>query len=67
MLFVGVYGLMRIGEICYKKDGGKERYIRNADVVTTRAHINITLRNTKTDTKQRGVTKTIAKYGKNPD
>ena len=51
-------------EICYKKDGGKERYIRNADVVTTRAHINITLRNTKTDTKQRGVTKTIANMEK---
>ena len=57
MVIVGVYGLLRIGELCYIKDGDVIKFIRNKDVNIESKAITITLHQTKTDSKKVGVRK----------
>jgi hypothetical protein len=57
MAVVGVYGLLRIGELCYARFGGVEKYISNRDVSCLGGTATITLYGTKTDIDKKGVTK----------
>jgi integrase len=60
MLTMGVYCMLRVGELCYSKDEGVEKYIRNGDITFYSDYISYTLHNTKTDKDKRGVKKYIA-------
>lgn len=59
MLTVGVYCLLRIGEICYSSLKGVVKFIRNSDIVFKSRYIEFTLWNTKTDLEKKGVKKWI--------
>lgn len=61
MLSVGVYCLMRIGEICSSKSGKVVKFIRNQDIKWTLKGIGIALWSTKTDLEKKGVKKWIVK------
>ena len=59
MLIVGVYCLLRIGELCYVKDEDKVKFIKNKDMIFTPTHAIFTLVGTKTDFNKIGVQKFI--------
>lgn len=59
MLAVGVYCLLRIGELCWCSSGGSQKFIRNRDFSFNRSCISFTLWRTKTDREGRGVKKWI--------
>lgn len=63
MLAVGVYCLLRIGEICYTSLNGLTKYICNSDFVFKYQYIEFTLWNTKTDLEKKGVKKWIVATG----
>lgn len=60
MLTVGVYCLLRVGEICYSKMGKNFKFIRNKDLKFESNCIEFKLWFTKTDQEKRGVTKWIS-------
>lgn len=49
MVTVGVYGLFRVNELCYKKAGGVEKFIKNSDVKFQADRITFLIYRTKTD------------------
>lgn len=59
MLVVGVYCLMRIGEVCSTVSGKACKFIRNRDAKINKDHVLITLWSTKTDTGNLGTRKWI--------
>lgn len=61
MIAVGVFCLLRIGEICSTLSKGVPKFIRNCDLVFKSGWIEFTLWNTKTDIERRGVKKWIVK------
>lgn len=61
MLAVGVFCLLRIGEVCDTRIDGKHKFIRNKDLIFRINHIEFILWRTKTDVEGRGVKKYIAK------
>lgn len=60
MLYVGVFGLFRINEICFTKKDGVGKYIRFQDIKFFPDHAQITVYNTKTE---RMIIKVIGKVG----
>ena len=60
MCYTGVYTLMRVGELCYLKQGGREKFIANKDVKIFQDRIEITIWKSKTDKNNKGVKKIIA-------
>jgi hypothetical protein len=59
MLVVGVYCLMRVGEICSSTYEKKSKFIRNRDITFNKDHVLFTLWSTKTDTGNLGMLKWI--------
>jgi hypothetical protein len=59
MLVVGVFCLLRIGELCCGKTGGVLKFIKNRDLAFKKGYVELTLWNTKTDKERRGVKKWI--------
>lgn len=57
MAVIGVYGLLRIGELCCSVVNGSEKYIRNKDVSCEGGVAIIKLYGTKTDFDKKGITK----------
>jgi hypothetical protein len=57
MAVVGVFGLLRIGELCYSRVGGTVKYISNNDVSCMGGTATIKLHRTKTDVDRKGITK----------
>lgn len=49
MVVIGVYGLFRVNELCYKKAGGVEKFIKNSDVKFQADRITFLIYRTKTD------------------
>lgn len=49
MIAVGVYGMFRINELCYKKAGGVEKFIKNGDVKIQADRVTFLIYRTKTD------------------
>ena len=66
MLVVGVYCLLRIGELCYVRDEDKTKFIKNKDFIFTPTHAVFTLVGTKTDFNKVGVQKYIADLKNSP-
>jgi hypothetical protein len=69
MLAVGVFCLLRIGELCYTVDDKLIKCIRNKDIVFSSSFICFTLWNTKTDQEKRGIKKyvtNISNFKHNP-
>jgi integrase len=60
MLAVGVYCLMRIGEVCSVTQNKVCKFIKNKDLVFGYGYIQLTLWKTKTDKDRRGVLKYIS-------
>jgi hypothetical protein len=54
MLVVGVFCLLRIGELCCGKTGGVLKFIKNRDLAFKKGYVELTLWNTKTDKERRG-------------
>ena len=63
MLAVGVYGMLRIGEVCFQKTKKITKFIANRDISLLRDHVKIVLHKTKTDIERRGVEKFISNVG----
>ena len=63
MLAVGVYGMLRIGEVCFQKTKKITKFIANRDISLLRDHVKIILHRTKTDIERRGVEKFISNVG----
>ena len=63
MLALGVYGMFRIGELCYQKTRRNSKYIANRDLGVFEDYIQIVLHKTKTDIERRGVVKIIGDVG----
>lgn len=61
MLTVGVYCLLRIGEICKTSTNRVDKFIRNKDIAFKPGYVEFTLWNTKTDFERKGVKKCIIK------
>ena len=59
MLAVGVFCLLRIGELCFTRMRGQPKFIANKDVTFKGNRIEFTLYNTKTDNKRKGIIKTL--------
>lgn len=59
MLAVGIFCLLRIGELCYTKSRGKPKFIANRDIIIKHDRILIHLHRTKTDQRGIGTIKTI--------
>jgi integrase len=60
MLCMGVYCLLRIGELCYSKENKVEKMIRNKDICFKHDHIEFIIRYSKTDKDRKGIRKYIA-------
>lgn len=60
MLFLGVFGMLRVGELCYSKTKEVTKFITNGDVRFSKLQVEFTLRGTKTDLKKEGVLKAVA-------
>lgn len=63
MLALGVYGMLRVGELCYQKTKRSSKFISNKDVSLFEDYIRIVLHKTKTDIERRGVEKFISNVG----
>lgn len=61
MLFLGIFGLFRINELCFVQRGGVKKFIRFKDIVFYPDHAKISIFNTKTD---RVVVKVVGKLSK---
>jgi integrase len=61
MLTIGVYCLLRIGELCHTKAKEIVKFISNKDFVFKSGFIELTLWQTKTDSKRQGIKKYIVK------
>ena len=59
MLAVGVFCLLRIGELCWVRSGDRLKFIMNRDLTFNKGSIELTLWQTKTDRDRRGVKKWI--------
>ena len=59
MLTVGIFCLLRIGELCWVQYGGAPKFIKNRDLTFGKGYIELTLWQTKTDRDRRGVKKWI--------
>jgi hypothetical protein len=57
MAVVGVYGLLRIGELCFTRIGDKNKFIKNKDVSCIGGTAIIKLFGTKTDFDKKGIVK----------
>jgi integrase len=57
MIVIGVFGLLRIGELCSTKINGTQKFIRNMDVNCHGNVATIRLYGTKTDLDKKGITK----------
>jgi integrase len=64
MLVVGVYCLLRIGELCYTKCKNSYKFIKNSDLSFNSTNIEFTLWSTKTDQEIKGVKKWITNVPK---
>lgn len=64
MLYVGVFGLFRINELCYSKVKGSKKFIKFQDVQFFPDHVKITIFNTKTEKK---VIKVLGKLERSKD
>lgn len=63
MLALGVYGLLRVGEVCYQKFKWGSKFIANKDIKIFRDYARIVLHRTKTDIERKGVEKFITSVG----
>ena len=63
MLAIGVYGMFRIGELCFQRTKKCSKFIANKDLGIFEDHLQIVLHKTKTDIERRGVVKTIGDVG----
>ena len=63
MLAVGVYGMLRIGEVCYQGKSRGIKFIANKDLSLHDDYVRVILHKTKTDIARRGVEKIIGNVG----
>ena len=61
MAVIGVYCLLRIGELCFVRYEGTSKFIRNRDVIFSKKGVMFKLFRTKTDKDKKGVNKYISK------